>query len=71
MVLSVDPCRCPLCGHPNACAMEASTASAALPCWCTRVHFGCELLQQLPTAVRGKACICQACAQRPTLNSKD
>ncbi|PUE06374.1 hypothetical protein B9Z51_16295 [Limnohabitans sp. T6-5] len=60
----VDPCLCPLCGQVNACAMAASPAQVSEPCWCTRVHFSTELLNKLPDAARGKACICQACAQQ-------
>lgn len=63
-----DPCRCPLCGQPNACAMAAPAPAAAtgghaqqLPCWCTRITFSAELLRQVPAAARHKACICAAC----------
>jgi hypothetical protein len=55
----MDPCRCPLCGQPNACAMAG--ASAPGPCWCARVHFSADLLAQVPEAARNKACICAAC----------
>ncbi len=61
---SVDPCRCPLCGKPNHCAMEQAQADREhAPCWCTREQFSAHLLQQVPDALRGKACICQACVQ--------
>jgi len=58
----VDPCRCPVCGSANACAMAASPPSAE-PCWCTRVQLSQQLLQKVPLAARDKACICQACVQ--------
>ena len=61
---TVDPCLCPLCGQANRCAMEASPGQAAEPCWCTREQFTAALLQQVPEASRGKACICQACVQK-------
>ncbi|MFM7000948.1 MAG: cysteine-rich CWC family protein [Limnohabitans sp.] len=44
--------------------MEASPGQAAEPCWCTREQFTAALLQQVPEASRGKACICQACVQK-------
>ena len=57
---TVDPCRCPLCGQANACAMAAPVPSAE-PCWCTRVHFSADLLKQVPMVARNQACICAAC----------
>jgi hypothetical protein len=59
-----DPMRCPLCGHPNRCAMETQqrTGIAQAECWCTRIDFSRELLARLPAAARGAACICPACA---------
>jgi hypothetical protein len=61
-----DPTRCPLCGQPNACAMEVqrATGQPQPPCWCTQVDFSPALLDQLPPAARGQACICRACAER-------
>ena len=63
MQLVLDPCRCPLCGQPNACAMAMPNTGAAAsgPCWCTRVRFSADLLKQVPEAARHKACICSAC----------
>ena len=61
---SIDPCRCPLCGQPNHCAMEQPGAVGMQePCWCTRAQFSVQLLQQVPEPLKGKACICQACVQ--------
>ncbi len=59
---TVDPCRCPLCGGPNRCAMAPGEPQAA-PCWCTRAQFSAQLLQQVPEAARGQACICPACVK--------
>jgi len=61
-----DPGQCPLCGKVNQCAMEVEQATGVKqpPCWCTRVDFSAELLEQLPLAARGKACICGACAKQ-------
>ena len=60
---ALDPCRCPLCGQPNACAMATPKvgAEATAPCWCTLVPFSADLLKQVPEAARNKACICAAC----------
>ena len=66
--LSNDPSRCPLCGQPNQCAMEAERASGAKqpPCCCTQVKFDAALLSRLPEQARATACICAACAQTKT-----
>ncbi len=52
---------CPLCNGPNACAL-ASGSAAAGPCWCASASFSAELLDRVPPASRGMACICAACA---------
>ncbi|NPC59281.1 cysteine-rich CWC family protein [Caenimonas soli] len=64
----VDATRCPLCGRVNQCALEVerTTGLQQPPCWCTRVDFNRELLESLPAESRGLACICQACAAKPT-----
>lgn len=61
----IDPCRCPLCGQPNACANEIAraTGQAQPPCWCTTMGFTPELLARVPPQARRQACICAACAQ--------
>ena len=62
---TIDPCRCPLCGQANHCAMEdKANAQPQTPCWCTREQFSAALLRQIPDAAKGKACICQACVQK-------
>jgi hypothetical protein len=58
---TLDPCRCPLCGQPNACTMMTPGQVASGPCWCTLVQFSADLLKQVPEAARNKACICAAC----------
>ncbi|MBW0169405.1 MAG: cysteine-rich CWC family protein [Hydrogenophaga sp.] len=59
-----DPCRCPLCGGDNRCAMEIEreTGQPQAPCWCLSATFTAELLARVPPAARGQACICAACA---------
>jgi hypothetical protein len=61
-----DPSHCPLCGKVNQCAMEVEKATGTKqpPCWCTQVDFGAELLEKVPAAARGTACICEACAKK-------
>jgi hypothetical protein len=61
---AIDPTRCPLCGQPNRCAMEIERETGTAPgaCWCAQVEFASELLARVPVAVRGRACICAACA---------
>ena len=63
---SYPPDRCPLCGQPNACAMEVqkTTGQAQPPCWCLNMGFTPELLASVPAAARHSACICAACAER-------
>ncbi len=60
----IDPARCPLCGEPNRCAMELEreTGQPQGPCWCVGATFSPELLQQVPVASAGEACICARCA---------
>ena len=58
-----DPALCPLCSQPNRCAMEAERASGTPqpPCWCTQVDFAAALLDQIPAAAQGRACVCARC----------
>ncbi len=60
-----DPAACPLCGKLNQCAMEVERVTGVTqpPCWCTQVNFAPALLERIAPEARGKACICQACAQ--------
>jgi len=55
-----DPTRCPLCGGSNRCAMAAGQNDE--PCWCTKVTLTAAMLERIPVAQRGVACICAACA---------
>jgi len=60
-----SPQHCPLCGQPNQCAMEIarSTGVEAGPCWCSRTTFSADLLNKIPEAARGVACLCAACVK--------
>ncbi|CAG0977390.1 hypothetical protein BURK1_01557 [Burkholderiales bacterium] len=55
----VDPSRCPRCGAPNVCVMAAGRPDE--PCWCTSVTVSEALIDALPEAARGVACLCAAC----------
>jgi hypothetical protein len=61
---SIDPTRCPICGEPNVCAMEKANATGikAERCWCMDAVFTPEVMDQVPEAAKGKACICAKCA---------
>jgi cysteine-rich CWC protein len=54
----VDPTRCPLCGQDNTCGM----ASGAATCWCFATEVPAEVLERVPPALRGLACVCEPCA---------
>jgi len=60
----IDPTLCPLCGQPNACALEIerSTGVKQAPCWCTRFRFNANLLKRIPPQAQGLACLCRHCA---------
>lgn len=52
---------CPLCGEPNQCA-PAMRGSFGAECWCTSVTVSQRALARIPDQLRGKACLCRACA---------
>ena len=53
---------CPLCGHPNGCAVS-DAGKFAVDCWCKSMTFSDACLVRVPDALRGKACICRRCAE--------
>jgi hypothetical protein len=57
-VSDLTPDHCPLCGGPNACAIAGDGGS----CWCFSTPIGEGVLERIPEAERGRACVCQACA---------
>ena len=61
---AVNTAHCPLCGAGNGCAMAVPRAPGeAMPrCWCMDADFPDALLRRVPTAARGRACICARCA---------
>lgn len=54
--MTPDPDRCPLCGQPNACGVAGPG-----PCWCSLETVPAGLLDRIPPALRGKACVCRRC----------
>jgi len=52
---------CPLCGAANRCAVAAA-GSFAVDCWCASVSISAAALARVPEPLRGKACLCAACA---------
>ena len=62
----IDPTRCPICGEPNVCAMEMAKVTGSKPerCWCMDAVFTPSVMEQLPDAAKGKACICAKCASQ-------
>lgn len=61
---SVDPTRCPICHETNVCSMEKAKATGikAERCWCMDAVFSHSVMDQVPEAAKGKACICAKCA---------
>jgi len=58
---SIDTTRCPLCHEANRCA---SAAGDAARCWCMSAEIPKQALQLVPDELKGRSCICQACATR-------
>lgn len=53
-----DARRCPLCDRINRCGEVAGGGGR---CWCFDLKVPAELLARVPTAARGKACVCRDC----------
>lgn len=62
---TLDPSRCPICDGPNVCAMEIAKATGTKPsrCWCMDVVFTPDIMDQVPNAAKGLACICAKCVE--------
>jgi prepilin-type N-terminal cleavage/methylation domain-containing protein/prepilin-type processing-associated H-X9-DG protein len=58
-----DAGRCPLCGQPNECVLCTGRGSVA-SCWCASETIPAELLEQVPPALQGQACVCRKCVER-------
>lgn len=61
----IDPTRCPICGEPNVCAMEKAKVTGSKPerCWCMDAVFTPAVMDQVPDAAKGKACVCANCVE--------
>ena len=60
----IDPTRCPICNEVNVCAAEKAKLPGIKPerCWCMDAVFTPDVMNQVPDAAKGKACICAKCA---------
>jgi hypothetical protein len=45
--------------------LQRRTGQPQPPCWCTQAAFPTALLDRVPEAARGRACVCAACAEPP------
>ncbi|KQP21492.1 cysteine-rich CWC family protein [Pseudorhodoferax sp. Leaf267] len=64
---AMDAARCPLCGAENGCAAQAArdglVAAAVHDCWCMVTDIAPGVLERIPAAQRGRACVCAQCAR--------
>jgi hypothetical protein len=58
-----DTATCPLCRGPNDCQLCTNAAYKG-PCWCAGVDIPQALLDQAPSDLKDKACICQGCVMK-------
>lgn len=58
-----DAARCPLCGRANDCPRCVPTPGPE-PCWCAAVEIPAALIDRVPAAQRGRACLCRACVEQ-------
>jgi len=56
---SAAPGLCPLCGQPNNCGALKGEPD----CWCRDAVIPQDVLDRVPTHLRGVACVCRACAR--------
>jgi cysteine-rich CWC protein len=61
MAADASAASCPVCGQLNACAVAAGVEPVAA-CWCAAVRIQPEALRRIPAEMRGRACLCPACA---------
>jgi hypothetical protein len=57
-----DTAVCPLCGEPNHCTLAADPE--ATECWCDKLEFPQQILEQVPAGALQRACICRNCLER-------
>jgi hypothetical protein len=58
MTDTLNPSVCPLCRQPNQCGAAAGEAT----CWCYSTAVPKEVLDRVPEAEKGAACVCRNCA---------
>ncbi|MEA3544963.1 MAG: cysteine-rich CWC family protein [Thermodesulfobacteriota bacterium] len=50
---------CPLCQKDNGCMAHSNKR-----CWCVDMTIPQALLDQVPAAQQGRACICRSCIEK-------
>ncbi|MFM8877824.1 MAG: cysteine-rich CWC family protein [Verrucomicrobiota bacterium] len=63
--------RCPLCGQANACRRAFGADPSPDRCWCESLVVSPSALARIPSALRGRACLCMACARSDGLSPVD
>jgi hypothetical protein len=65
MATEIDENLCPLCGQDNNCLNVKCGGGPENNCWCNdkKFSFPADLINQVCGPARGKACICQSCAE--------
>lgn len=53
---------CPICKESNQCGNLAGLPAGE--CWCSKEAFPQTIFEQIPSELKGKACICQACLNK-------
>ena len=68
----IDPTHCPTCDEPNVCAMEKAKVTGSKPerCWYMDAVFTPAVMDQVPDAAKGKACVCAKCASAVNLSAE-
>lgn len=59
-----SPTTCPICHRDNQCSVAQGDTAAS--CWCHHGYSSASLMAHVPQHLKGKACICSACAQART-----
>jgi hypothetical protein len=65
-----DSSVCPLCQGANRCAAATKASgeqSSIKHCWCFRVQFPANIIDDIPQSAKRKACICAQCVDKLAL----
>ncbi|WP_127582318.1 cysteine-rich CWC family protein [Paenibacillus koleovorans] len=57
-----DPKLCSICKQSNKCGVLDGQPIES--CWCLNAGFPEGIFELIPSELRGKACICQACLEQ-------